>query len=170
MDRSGSLGRLGRPGWLDRYARDEDAQSLVEFALTLPLFLLIVTGLFDVGRAVWQENTLAYAAREGTRYAIVHGSAGVPPVGPCTTHPCPSSGTEFTNRNLQLIVDAVRNNAIGVYNIAVTIDYLTLNNNGRNQSVSVDATSPFIPLPSQYLLGGAFQITLRGGSQLVIQR
>ena len=159
-----------RLGWLARYARDEDAQSLVEFALTLPVFLLVVTGLFDVSRAVWQSNTLAFATREGTRYAIVHGSAGVPPVGPCTTHPCPTSGTEFTNRNLQNIVDAVVNNAIGVPNITVTIDYLTLNNNGRNQSVSVDATAPFVPLPSQYLLGNAFQITLRGGSQLVIQR
>lgn len=153
-----------------RYAKDEDAQSLVEFALTLPIFLLVVTGLFDVSRAVWQENTLAFAAREGTRYAIVHGSAGVPPVGPCTTHPCPSSGAEFTSRNLQNIVDAVVTNAIGVPNISVVIDYLTLNNNGRNQSVSVDATAPFFPLPSQYLLGNAFQITLRGGSQLVIQR
>lgn len=160
----------GLIGAIARYANDEDAQSLVEFALTLPIFLLVVTGLFDVGRAVWQENTLAFAAREGTRYAIVHGSAGFPVVGPCTTHPCPSSGTEFTNRNLQLIVDAVVKNAIGVPNISVTIDYLTLNNNGRNQSVSVDATAPFLPLPSQYLLGNAFQITLRGGSQLVIQR
>ena len=153
-----------------RYLRDEDAQSLVEFALTLPIFLLVVTGLFDVSRAVWQENTLAFSSREGTRYAIVHGSAGVPPVGPCSTHPCASSGAEFTSRNLQNIVDAVVGNAIGVPNITVTIDYLTLNNNGRNQSVSVDATAPFVPLPSQYLLGNAFQITLRGGSQLVIQR
>lgn len=153
-----------------RYAKDEDAQSLVEFALTLPIFLLVVTGLFDVSRAVWQENTLAFAAREGTRYAIVHGSAGVPPVGPCSTHPCPTSGSEFVSRNLQNIVDAVVNNAIGVPNIVVSIDYLTLNNNGRNQSVSIDATAPFYPLPSQYLLGNAFQITLRGGSRLVIQR
>ena len=160
----------GLLGAITTYARDDDAQSLVEFALTLPIFLLVVTGLFDVSRAVWQENTLAYATREGTRYAIVHGSAGVPPVGPCSTHPCASSGTEFTSRNLQNIVDAVTSNAIGVPNITVTIDYLTLNNNGRNQSVSVDAIAPFIPLPSQYLLGNAFQISLRGGSQLVIQR
>ena len=40
----------------------------------------------------------------------------------------------------------------------------------RNCRVSVEASAPFVPLPSQYLLNGAFQITLRGGSQLVIQR
>ena len=36
--------------------------------------------------------------------------------------------------------------------------------------VQVDATAPFTPIPSQYLLGSVFQITLRGGSLLVIQR
>jgi hypothetical protein len=36
--------------------------------------------------------------------------------------------------------------------------------------VTVDASAPFVPLPSQYLLGGAFQITLKGGSKLVIQQ
>ena len=146
-----------------RYARDDGAQSLVEFALLLPLFLLVVTGIFDVGRAVWQENSLAYAAREGTRYAIVHGSAGSPVVGPCTN--CLNPATN----NLGNIVSAVTTNAVGVYNIDVTIDYPD-GDNQRNHRVTVDATAPFIPLPSQYLLGGVFQLTLRGGSQLFIQR
>jgi hypothetical protein len=148
---------------MSRFARDDGAQSLVEFALLLPLFLLIVTGIFDVGRAVWQENSLAYAAREGTRYAIVHGSAGSPVVGPCTN--CLNPATN----NLANIVNAVTENAVGVYNIDVTIDYPD-GDNQRNHRVTVDATAPFIPLPSQYLLGGVFQLTLRGGSQLFIQR
>lgn len=145
------------------FVRDEGAQSLVEFALVLPVFLLLVTGLFDVGRAVWQENSLAYAAREGTRYAIVHGSAGNPAVGPCSN--CLNPATN----NLGNIVNAVNNNAIGVYNIDVTIDYPD-GDNQRNHRVTVDATAPFVPLPSQYLLGSVYQITLRGGSQLYIQR
>ena len=146
-----------------RFARDDGAQSLVEFALLLPVFLLVVTGIFDVGRAVWQENSLAYAAREGTRYAIVHGSAGSPVVGPCTN--CLNPATN----NLGTIVSAVTTNAVGVYNIDVTSDYPD-GDNQRNHRVTVDATAPFIPLPSQYLLGGVFQLTLRGGSQLFIQR
>ena len=146
-----------------RFARDERAQALVEFALVMPLFLLLVTGIFDVARAVWQENSLAFAAREGTRYAIVHGSAGSPVVGPCTN--CVNPATN----NLANVVNAVTSIAVGVYNIDVTIDYPD-GDNQRNHRVTVDATTPFIPLPSQYLLGGAFQITLRGGSQLYIQR
>ena len=146
-----------------RFGDDQSAQALIEFALVLPLFLLIVTGIFDVARAVWQENTLAYAAREGTRYAIVHGASGVPIVGPC------SSCVNPVSNNLGNVVSAVTNGAVGVYNITVTVDYPDGGNN-RNQRVTVDATAPFTPMPSQYLLGGAFTITLRGGSQLVIQR
>ena len=143
--------------------RDEGAQALVEFALVLPLFILIVTGLLDAARAVWQSNTLAYAAREGTRYAIVHGSGGDPQVGPCSM--CVNS----TDNNLDLVVNVVRNAAVGVRDITVTIDYPDLSHH-RLDRVSVEATAQFVPLPSQYMLGGAFQITLRGGSQLVIQR
>ncbi|HEY8808098.1 MAG TPA: TadE/TadG family type IV pilus assembly protein [Candidatus Limnocylindria bacterium] len=142
---------------------DERAQALVEFALVLPIFLLLVTGIFDVARAVWQENSLAYAAREGTRYAIVHGAGGSPVVGPCTSCLNPVSN------NLSYLVSAVTSNAIGVYNIDVTVDYPD-GDNQRNHRVTVDATAPFVPMPSQYLLGGAFSITLRGGSQLFIQR
>lgn len=137
--------------------REEGAQSLVEFAFILPIILLIMTGVFDTARAAWQENTLAFATREATRYAIVHGGTSVTPIGPCTN---------CSNASINAVV---AQNAIGVYGITVTTNYPDGNNN-RNSRVSVDATAPFVPLPSQYLLGGAFQITLRGGSTLVIQR
>jgi Flp pilus assembly protein TadG len=47
-------------------------QSLVEFALVIPIFLLIMVALFDLGRAVFAYNTLTNAAREGARLAIVN--------------------------------------------------------------------------------------------------
>jgi Flp pilus assembly protein TadG len=47
-------------------------QALVEFALVIPLFLLLLVGLFDLGRAVFAYNTLTNAAREGARTAIVN--------------------------------------------------------------------------------------------------
>jgi hypothetical protein len=148
---------------------DDRGQSLVEFALLLPLMLLIITGLFDVARAVWQENTLAYAAREGTRYAIVHGSAGSPAANPTLMSPC-TDLVICTN-----IPAVVRAAAIGVPNITVVVTYYPYPSSAvlcadRNCRVAVDASAPFVPLPSAYMLGGAFQITLRGGSQLVIQR
>jgi len=157
----------------DQNSEEQRGQSLVEFALLMPLMLLIITGLFDVARAVWEENTLAYAAREGTRYAIVHGSAGSPAANPTRISPC-TDVVICTN-----IPAVVRGAAIGVPNVTVTVTYPdTYSGTGppavkcadRNCRVIVDASAPFVPLPSQYLLGGAFQITLKGGSQLVIQR
>src|SRR5437870_13661127 len=94
----------------------ERAQSLVEFSLLLPLMLLIITGLIDVARAVWQENTLAYAAREGTRYAIVHGSAGIPAAGPDN----PGCGGPLPDQVICTeIPRIVRQAAIGVQNLTV---------------------------------------------------
>lgn len=46
-------------------------QALVEFALVLPLFLLIVFGAIDVGRFVYGHSTLSQAAREGARLGAV---------------------------------------------------------------------------------------------------
>jgi Flp pilus assembly protein TadG len=47
-------------------------QALVEFALVIPVFLLLLIALFDLGRAVFAYNTLSNAAREGARIAIVN--------------------------------------------------------------------------------------------------
>ena len=55
-----------------RRRRGTRGQALVEFALVIPIFLLIIVGLFDLGRAVFAYNTLTNAAREGARMAIVN--------------------------------------------------------------------------------------------------
>jgi Flp pilus assembly protein TadG len=47
-------------------------QALVEFALIIPIFLLLLVAIFDLGRAVFAFNTLTNAAREGARIAIVN--------------------------------------------------------------------------------------------------
>lgn len=47
-------------------------QGLVEFALVLPIFLILLMGVFDLGRAVFAYNSVTNAAREGARLAIVN--------------------------------------------------------------------------------------------------
>ena len=46
-------------------------QALVEFALVVPLFLLLLFGILDLGRGVFAYNTIQNAAREAVRLAIV---------------------------------------------------------------------------------------------------
>lgn len=47
-------------------------QSLVEFALVIPIVLLLFMAIFDLGTAVFSYNSLTNAAREGARLAIVN--------------------------------------------------------------------------------------------------
>jgi Flp pilus assembly protein TadG len=55
-----------------RRAPTRRGQALVEFALVIPIFLLVLVAIFDLGRAVFAYNTLTNAAREGARTAIVN--------------------------------------------------------------------------------------------------
>lgn len=48
-------------------------QALVEFALAIPIFLILVFGLIDVGRLVYVNNAISQGAREGARYGSVQG-------------------------------------------------------------------------------------------------
>ena len=53
----------------------EAAQSLVEFSLMLPVFLILVFGVIDFGMGLRAYITTAQATREGARYGSV-GNAG----------------------------------------------------------------------------------------------
>jgi Flp pilus assembly protein TadG len=44
---------------------------LTEFALVLPIALLLIFGIVDFGRAIYMYNTLAESARQANRLAIV---------------------------------------------------------------------------------------------------
>jgi Flp pilus assembly protein TadG len=55
-----------RAGW-----NGEAGAALVEFAIALPILLLIVWCIVDFARAYYTINSLATAVREGARYAAV---------------------------------------------------------------------------------------------------
>jgi Flp pilus assembly protein TadG len=51
--------------------RRSRGQSMVEFALILPILVLILIGIFDAGRAIYAYNTVSNSARAGARVGIV---------------------------------------------------------------------------------------------------
>src|SRR6266853_1898307 len=54
--------------------------AMIEFTLVgIPMIFLLIS-IFEMSRAMWNYHTLAFAIREGTRYAAVHGSG-------CSTDP-----------------------------------------------------------------------------------
>ncbi len=50
--------------------RDSSGQSIVEFAIVLPLLLLMFFGIFEFGRFYFTKLTLQHAVREATRFAV----------------------------------------------------------------------------------------------------
>jgi Flp pilus assembly protein TadG len=54
--------------WLNVARARRPGQASIEFAIGLTMFLILVVGAVDLGRAVWVWNTMAHAAREAARY------------------------------------------------------------------------------------------------------
>lgn len=51
--------------------KNKKGAALVELAIILPFLFLIVSGIFEFGRAMYTTNTLNNAARYGARLAVV---------------------------------------------------------------------------------------------------
>ena len=93
----------------------ERGQALVEFSLVSIVFFLLVFGMVDAGRAVWNYNTLAQATREGTRYAIVHGADSSDPSGPGSAY--------YTPPNVdQKVTEAVEKFSAGLDESRLTVE------------------------------------------------
>ncbi|MEX0630080.1 MAG: TadE family protein [Chloroflexota bacterium] len=69
----------------------------MDFALILPLLLVILFGMLDFGRAIYAYNTINNAARQGARVAIV-------------------------DQNLARIEDTARDHAVALV-VTVTVDF-----------------------------------------------
>jgi TadE-like protein len=52
----------------------ESGSTMVEFALTITLFLVMLFGIVDFGRAMYTYHFLSNAARDATRWAAVNGA------------------------------------------------------------------------------------------------
>jgi Flp pilus assembly protein TadG len=54
---------------------DDGGATAVEFALVVPVLMLLLVGAFDLSRAVNAYVTVSNASREGARYAVLHPTA-----------------------------------------------------------------------------------------------
>jgi Flp pilus assembly protein TadG len=154
-------------------------QALVETALVIPIFLMLLMGIVDLGRAVWATTSLASAAREAARFAIVHGGS---PLSSCPVgNPGPESPTVVASASCpypapstQSIEDAARTAAIaGGSNVTVTVCYgagcsgtTNTGTNAPHQTVTVVVTST-VNLVVPALLGQS-SINVSGSSTMVV--
>jgi hypothetical protein len=52
-------------------ASKKDGQALVEFAILLPVLLLLLLGIIEFGLLLFNQHVITNASREGARYGIV---------------------------------------------------------------------------------------------------
>ena len=142
--------------WARRRSR---GQALVEFALVVPFFLLLLFGIIEAGRFIFYYETLSNSTREGARYAIVNGANTIG----CPSGP-PAPGTSACDTPGANVVARVRQSAIGLPN-AISVTPTWTPDNGRGSTVNVAAQMtyrvlvPLVPLPD---------ITVKAESTLVI--
>lgn len=122
---------------------------VVEFGLAFLVFLAAIYGIMEFGRIVASYNILSGAAREGARYAVVHGSA---------------SGSPASASDIQTVV---RNWAIGLDANSVAVTTTWNPGNGPGGKVNVQATYTVTPFTGLILTSG---ISLQSSSQMSISQ
>src|SRR6476620_8735411 len=129
-------------------------QSLVEFALVLPVFLLILMGIVDFGMAVYKFNGVSQAAREIARVTSVHPCAGATPCAPGSS----TQTADVVKIQKGLIPGLTSPTFACVDNAGVvspTCDF-------SKDSVQVTVTAPYKPVTP--ILGSLIQWTMKGTS------
>ena len=71
-----ALGRRRRPAIASPERRRAQGQGLVEFAVLVPMFMLLLMGMLEFGLAFSHHQTLQYATREGARAGAALSNGG----------------------------------------------------------------------------------------------
>lgn len=126
--------------------RGEAGQASVEFALTIVFIMLLLVGFIELVMMLHTYNVIGDSAKEGVRYAIVHGAANTGGSGP--TCPCSAidgaAGTGVVKTYAQYSLHDTTA-------MTVTVDYNPGSNNGAsacNKSpclVRVTVSYPYQP-------------------------
>ena len=125
----------------------EKGQAAVEFALTVVFLMLLIVGFVELIMMLHTYNVMADAAKEGVRYAIVHGAGNTggsgPSTGSATTPPCTSSSANVTS--IQDVVKAyARLSLHDVSSLTVNVCYFDGTNKNANR-VGVAVSYPYQP-------------------------
>jgi Flp pilus assembly protein TadG len=128
-------------------------QALVEFSLALIVFLMLLMGIFDLGRGIYMYNGVSQAAREIARVTSVHPGSTLG----SSTETAAVIGTQ------QKLVPALQRPSFS----CVDIDDTTVTGTCRGPNrVKVSITAPYTPVTP--LLGLLGTWTMRSSSSVQI--
>ncbi len=142
-----------RPPSNKRSRKASRGQSLVEFAMVLPILLILIFGIIEFGMGLRSYISLTNATREGARFAAVGNAPGAYPTD-CTG----SVATTVVGR----VCVAVEGLDLADFT-NVSVSYPNGSSPGNDVRVQADYTYNFItPLGDliRFFSGGAFAETL----------
>ena len=96
--------------------------SIVEFTLIGIAMIFVVISFFEMARGMWTYQTLAYAVREGTRYAAMHGKD------------CASPNT--CQVTVAQIAGVVKSAAVGVDPTSTTLTLTTASGSATSNTIT----------------------------------
>jgi len=144
-----------------RFLRAESGAEMIEFGLTLPLLLLLVSGMVEFGFLLQQYEVVTNAAREGARIAIL----------PTYSETPTAQVNNATARVNQYLTNGGLNQSLATVTVGAPVaNVLAAPATGCIWSVPVSVTYPH-PVPflngvMRYFGAGMGTITLRATSQM----
>jgi Flp pilus assembly protein TadG len=123
-------------------------QAMVEFSLVFIIFLMLMVGLFELGRVVWIYTTVAHAARQGARYAMVHGNGGSP--------------------DDAALIASVKAQAVGLTDSVIQVTPTWEGGGIVGSFVSVRVSYAFVPAVGGSLVGGTQGFNIASTSRMVV--
>ena len=104
-----------------RNKNNERGSTLVEFAIGATVFLTVMFGVIEFGRALWVHNALSDAARRGARYAVVHKESDSAAVKNVVVYGDPAGGSTPLVNNLTLSNVNVTHSGFGLSGGTATV-------------------------------------------------
>ena len=97
-------------------------QTLVEFALILPVFIFLVVVIFDFGRLIYYYNAIHNAAREGARFGVINPNNSGGMKSAVATYAI-SLGIQPADVPEPTVQASTPVSSSGTYSVKVTVDY-----------------------------------------------
>ena len=119
---------------------------MVEFALSIMIFFFVVLWLFELILMMYTYNVMADAAKEGVRYATVHGSYNSSPSGPSSgSSVCYTTSSQGTATAVFTQIQQFANLSLhDITGMTANVCYLDGSNKPPNR-VQVKVSYPLVP-------------------------
>jgi len=86
--------------WFWRCLRRQEGAAMVEFALILPVFLILVLGGMDLGHMFYVQHLITNASREGARFGAKYTGGSSPAPAAISTYIKSASGMNYDSFKL----------------------------------------------------------------------